>query len=119
MSQYPTPYRKPRTKIFERVALGGQTGADHGDLDAAHALGDECGGWCPKGRLSEVGPIPDKYPEKDWRTKGYPARTKANVPDSDGTLIFCHGKPTGGTGMGLILVHTLAAYPVKAEACHG
>ncbi len=89
----------PARRIFERVVSGGQTGADQGGLDAALALGVECGGWCPKGRLSETGPIPDRYPVQDWRTKGYPARTKANVVDSDGTLIFAYGKPTGGTGM--------------------
>ena len=30
-------------------------------------------------------------------TASYPARTEQNVIDSDGTLIFSRGKPTGGT----------------------
>ena len=108
MSQDPTPYGDPPlNKIFGRVVSGGQTGADQGGLDAALSLGVPCGGWCPKGRLSEVGPIPDKYPVKDWRTKGYPARTKTNVLDSDGTLIFAHGKPTGGTALTVKLCREL------------
>ncbi len=84
-------------KIFEKVISGGQTGADQGALDAALELKHLCGGWCPKGRKSEAGRIPDKYPVQEHKSADYPARTEANVIDSDGTLIFSYGEPTGGT----------------------
>jgi hypothetical protein len=84
-------------KIFEKIVSGGQTGADQGALDAALALNHPCGGWCPKGRLSETGRIPDRYPVTEHSSPEYAVRTEANVVDSDGTLIFTYGQPTGGT----------------------
>jgi hypothetical protein len=86
-------------KIFEKIVSGGQTGADQGALDAALELNHPCGGWCPKGRKSELGIIPDKYPVTEHSSASYPVRTEANVLDSDGTLIFTYGEPTGGTGL--------------------
>jgi hypothetical protein len=83
--------------IFEKIISGGQTGADQGALDAALELNRPCGGWCPKGRKSEAGRIPDKYPLTEHSSPEYPVRTEANVVDSDGTLIFTYGQPTGGT----------------------
>ena len=83
--------------IQKKIVSRGQTGADQGALDAALELGHPCGGWCPKGRRSEAGPIPDKYPVVEYASSEYAARTEANVVDSDGTLIFTYGTPTGGT----------------------
>jgi len=83
--------------IFEKIISGGQTGADQGALDAALELNHPCGGWCPKGRKSEDGRIPDKYPVTEHSSTEYSVRTEANVIDSDGTLIFTYGQPTGGT----------------------
>ena len=45
-----------------KIVSGGQTGVDRGALDAALAVGFSCGGWCPKDRNAEDGPIPDRYP---------------------------------------------------------
>jgi putative molybdenum carrier protein len=46
-----------------RVVSGGQTGADRAALDFAIKHGFEHGGWCPKGRLAEDGPLPKQlYP---------------------------------------------------------
>jgi hypothetical protein len=94
-------------KIFEKVASGGQTGADRGALDAALELGHPCGGWCPKGRKSESGPIPERYPLQEHSSGQYQDRTEANVRDSDGTLIFTYGQPTGGTRLTLELARKL------------
>ncbi len=85
--------------VFEKIISGGQTGADRGALDAALALGKPCGGWCPKGRRAEDGRIPDRYPLQEHVSSAYQARTEANVLDSDGTLVFCRGKPAGGTAL--------------------
>lgn len=43
------------------IVSGGQTGADQAGLDAAINLGIPYGGWIPKGRLTEDGPLPEKY----------------------------------------------------------
>lgn len=83
--------------IFAKIISGGQTGTDQGALDAALELGHPCGGWCPRGRKSEAGTIPTRYPLQEHSSAEYDARTEANVRDSDGTLIFTFGQPTGGT----------------------
>ncbi len=55
------------------------------------------GGWTPKGRKTEDGPLPDKYKLREMPTSSYPARTEKNVLDSDGTVIFSHTPLTGGS----------------------
>ncbi|MBI5622528.1 MAG: putative molybdenum carrier protein [Elusimicrobia bacterium] len=81
-----------------RVISGGQTGVDRAALDAALALGIPCGGTVPKGRLAEDGPVPERYPMTEGPCEDYPARTEANVRDSDATLILALKTPlTGGT----------------------
>lgn len=82
---------------LERIVSGGQTGADRGGLDAAIALGLAHGGWCPKGRRAEDGPIPGRYALRETATEEYEERTEQNVIDSDGTVIFTFGEPTGGS----------------------
>jgi len=85
--------------MIEKIISGGQTGADRAALDAAMELGIPHGGWVPKGRLSEDGPIPDKYNLKEMPTDSYPERTEKNVLESDGTLILAHGLLTGGSAL--------------------
>ena len=81
----------------KRVVSGGQTGVDRGALDAAIELGIPHGGWCPRGRLAEDGPIPGRYQLKETRSARYSARTRQNVLDSTGTLILFVGEINGGT----------------------
>ena len=76
---------------------GGQTGVDRAALDVALELGIPCGGWCPKGRRAEDGPIPPQYPLRETPSEDYAQRTEWNVRDSDGTLILCEGVLSGGT----------------------
>ena len=83
--------------MIKKIISGGQTGADRAALDSALALGISHGGWIPKGRITEDGPLPDKYNLQEMSTDSYPARTEQNVIDSDGTLIVSHGKLTGGS----------------------
>jgi hypothetical protein len=47
--------------------------------------------------LAEDGTIPDKYLLQEMTTKDYLMRTEANVVDSDATVIFTYGLPTGGS----------------------
>ncbi|HYT91153.1 MAG TPA: putative molybdenum carrier protein [Gemmataceae bacterium] len=85
--------------MFAKVVSGGQTGVDRAALDAALALGLPCGGWCPKGRRAEDGPLPLRYPLTETSSTGYPQRTALNVRDSDGTLILTRGEPDRGTAL--------------------
>ena len=71
-----------------RIISGGQTGADRAALDWAIAHGIALGGWCPKGRKTEEGTLPDKYTLRETPLSDYLQRTEWNVRDSDGTLIF-------------------------------
>ena len=87
----------------ERIVSGGQTGVDRAALDAAIALGVPCGGWCPRGRRAEGGPIPGTYPLRETPTSRYPERTAWNVRDSDGTLVLTRGAPKGGTALTVAL----------------
>ena len=82
-----------------KIISGGQTGADRAGLDAAMELNIPVGGWCPKGRKAEDGPIDNKYPLQETTSGDYRVRTERNVKESDGTLIFTIGKPTGGTAL--------------------
>src|SRR5947209_20410690 len=82
-----------------RIVSGGQTGVDRAALDVALALGIPCGGWCPRGRRAEDGPIPERYPLVETPTDEYPERTERNVCDSDGTLILTRGQPDRGTAL--------------------
>ncbi|MCA9079458.1 MAG: putative molybdenum carrier protein [Planctomycetaceae bacterium] len=93
--------------VLEQIVSGGQTGVDRGALNAALGADFPCGGWCPKGRLAEDGPIPDLYPLVETTTALYAARTRMNVRDSDGTLILTFGSPTGGTALTQRIVRDL------------
>ncbi len=84
--------------MLERIVSGGQTGADRAALDFALANGIPIGGWVPRGRLGEDGPIPERYAGLHETDSPDPAiRTALNVRDSDATLILSHGSLTGGS----------------------
>lgn len=72
------------------IISGGQTGADQGALLAARELGIATAGTAPRGWLTDDGPqrtLLQDFGLKECTERGYPARTKANVLKSDGTLI--------------------------------
>jgi len=83
--------------MIKKIVSGGQTGADRGGLDAAIYCHIPHGGWCPKGRLAEDTPIPERYQLTETRSKDYLRRTEQNVIDSDCTLVFTYGPPSRGT----------------------
>jgi hypothetical protein len=83
--------------MIKKIISGGQTGADRAALDVAIKLNISHGGWVPKGRLAEDGPINPKYQLQEMPTGSYSSRTEQNVIDSDGTLIIARGKLTGGS----------------------
>jgi len=61
------------------------------------------GGWVPKGRRAEDGPLPPMYHMRETGTRRYTERTHRNVFDSDGTLIIREGRLSGGTALTKIL----------------
>ena len=93
--------------MITKIISGGQTGADRGGLDAAMHCGLPHGGWCPKGRKAEDGVIPARYHLNEMASPEYLPRTKANVFDSDATVIFTYGPPTGGSLKTITYAHHL------------
>jgi hypothetical protein len=90
------------------VISGGQTGADRAALDFAIEHGFFHGGWCPRGRLAEDGPIPARYELRETPSRKYAQRTEWNIRDSDGTLVFSiAADPQGGTRLTLELAKRL------------
>jgi len=81
---------------LKKIISGGQTGADIAGIDAAIVSGLSYGGWLPKGRKTEYGPLDLRYTNMtEMPVGGYQEMTEQNVKDSDGTVIFTHGKYTG------------------------
>ena len=80
------------------ILSGGQTGADRAALDWALAHGVPHGGWCPRGRRAEDGPIAARYQLRETPSEDYLERTTWNVRDSDGTVILSiDAELTGGS----------------------
>lgn len=79
--------------LVKKIISGGQTGADQGGLEAGRCLSIETGGTAPYNWMTEYG-----RKEKMLRSYGliagppdpktYPKRTRLNVYESDGTVIF-------------------------------
>ena len=81
-----------------RIISGGQTGVDRAALDVALRHDFPHGGWCPKGRKAEDGPIGGQYQLMPTPTARYAQRTEWNVRDSDGTVVLTFGAdPTDGS----------------------
>ena len=84
--------------MLEKVVSGGQSGVDRAALDAARAAGLACGGWCPRDRWAEDGPIAASYPLTETPQRDPAQRTAWNVRDADATLVLARGAPRGGNG---------------------
>jgi len=87
----------PLRVLLRRLVSGGQTGVDRAALDWAINHRIEHGGWCPRGRRAEDGPIAMRYQLVETDSSGYAERTKRNVRESDATLILNMGALEGGT----------------------
>lgn len=90
----------PETSLpLRRIVSGGQAGADRAALDWALGNGFPHGGWCPRGRITEDGPLPAHYLLRETPSAKYSERTRWNVRDSDATVVFTMTLPglMGGT----------------------
>jgi hypothetical protein len=90
---------------LRKIISGGQAGADRAALDAAIALGIPHGGWAPKGRWAEDGPLARRYRVREVDSSDPAVRTEKNVLTADATLIISHGPLTGGSRLTRILAH--------------
>jgi hypothetical protein len=108
-----------------KIISGGQTGVDRAALEWALANGVPHGGWCPKGRKAEDGIISIQFQLKETGSENYSMRTRRNVQDSGGTLIFSKGlELSGGTEetaefakkIGKPLLHLVSSLEVEAAA---
>ena len=75
-------------KGIPKIVSSGQTRADRTAQHWALEHSVECGGWYPKGRKAEDGPIEPKYPLKETPSVAYIQRTEWNVRDGDATVVF-------------------------------
>lgn len=87
----------PLQLLVRRIVSGGQSGVDRAALDWAIDHRVDHGGWCPRGRRAEDGPIDPRYPLHETESACYADRTRRNVRESDATLIFNAGPLEGGT----------------------
>jgi hypothetical protein len=97
--------------MLRKVISGGQTGVDQAGLVAARALGLETGGWAPRGWMTEDGPAPwlADYGLVECPEPGYPARTRRNAADAEGTLWL--GDPASPGGLCTLKGCRLAGMP--------
>jgi hypothetical protein len=93
--------------MIAKLISGGQTGVDRAALDAALRLGIPCGGFCPRGRRAEDGPIPWRYPLTEIMAEDYPTRTRRNIESADAILILHEEFPLP-TSPGTLLTLRLA-----------
>jgi hypothetical protein len=82
--------QRPKPPLLKslKIISGGQTGADRAALDWAIKGRRPHGGWCPKGRWAEDGPISERYLLQETPSSNPAQRTEWNVRDSDGTAIL-------------------------------
>lgn len=88
--------------MVTKVISGGQTGADRAGLDAAIERGIPHGGWCPWKRIAEDIAVPAKYQLIELPTFGYAQRTRRNIEESDGTVVFIQGPALSSGSRGTI-----------------
>jgi hypothetical protein len=80
-----------------KVISGGQTGVDQLGLEVAQELGIPTGGMAPRHFRTETGPDERlrAFGLTEHTSWHYAARTKANVGQSDGTVLFGDITQTG------------------------
>ncbi len=62
--------------ILKKIISGDHSGADRAALGFAIDHGISHGGWCPKGRKAEDGPLESRYLLTETPSSSYPQRTQ-------------------------------------------
>ena len=94
---------------------GGQTGVDRAALDWAIDNQLSHGGWCPKGRKAEDGPLHPRYQLQETTQIAYPIRTRLNVESADATLIIYRPPMGSGTGLTVRIISEVGRPSMKFE----
>jgi hypothetical protein len=79
------------------VISGGQTGADQGGLYAAGEAGLKTGGQASAEYMTSKGKMPELAEYGLVAAGDYAARTRANVKNSDGTVVIGHNLRSAGS----------------------
>lgn len=74
---------------------------DRAALDVAAELGIPGGGFVPRDRKAEDGPLDSRYPVTELDSADYDERTRRNVLHAAATLILSVGPLTGGSALTL------------------
>lgn len=112
--------------MLKKIISGGQTGADQGGLRAGLILDLETGGWIPKGFRTDVGEAPwlAELGLAETAQRNYQVRTKLNVENSDGTLVFGNVNSPGckltrrfvrELGKPIFVVHWFSGQPIPRD----
>ncbi len=90
----------PLRVLVRRIVSGGESGVDRAALDWAIDHRVEHGGWCPRGRRADDGPLAPRYALRETDSASDADRTRRNVRESDGTLILNAGPLEGRALLG-------------------
>jgi hypothetical protein len=80
--------------VVGKIISSGRTGVELAGLDVAVKLGLAHGGWTPRGRRNEEGPLPERYCLTEVPALGFKHAMKQNIMNSDGTLLVTRGRKT-------------------------
>lgn len=80
---------------LRKVVSGAQPGVDRAALDAALDLGLAAGGWVPKGRKADDGPVSPRYAVHETPSRDDSQGAEWNVRDTDATLVLATGRLLG------------------------
>lgn len=86
-----------------KLITGSQTGVNRAVLDVAKGRNFPYGGWCPKGRTAEDGPLNKKYILSEARSLDERIATELNIIEGDGILVLTRGRPTGCTALAVVI----------------
>ena len=97
-------------KMIRKIISGGQTPADRAGLDFRDRGGPGTRRICSQGSEGRGGRIDDRYNLIELSTSSYPARTRKNIEESDGAVIFSLDRLlSGGTKLTWGLPRTLGS----------
>ena len=83
--------------MIKKLISSGQTGVELAALDVAVKLGIDYGGWAPRGKHNDQGPLSETYNLSEVPAMGFKTAMEQNVMSADGTLIVSRGQKSPRT----------------------